>query len=132
MAPNLGRLERVALWEIWPHESSDLTPWVAQDDNPALLGDAVGLQHVLEMREQEVEHFKADILAKSVSTDHFEMARIAEPQILPDYGEPICRSDTTCRLACSACQAARATGGVLSHLSPASAASGGVGTCRIR
>ena len=68
--PNLGRLEKVALREIWPHEAGDFTPWLAQDDNLALLGDTLGLELVLEAQEQAVGPFKADILAKDVSTDH--------------------------------------------------------------
>lgn len=71
MAYNLGRLEKVALREIWPHEAGDFTPWLAQDHNLALLGDTLGLELVLEAQEQEVGPFKADILAKDVSTDHW-------------------------------------------------------------
>lgn len=71
MTHNLGRLEKVALREIWPHEAGDFTPWLAQDDNLALLGDNLGLELVLEAKEQDVGPFKADILAKDVSTDHW-------------------------------------------------------------
>ena len=69
MAPNLERLEKVALREIWPHEAGNFTPWLTQDDNLALLEDALGLERVLEAQEHEVGPFKADILAKVVSTD---------------------------------------------------------------
>ncbi len=71
MASNLGRLEKVALRDIWPHEAGDFTPWLAQEDNLALLGDTLGLELVLEAQEQAVGPFKADILAKDVSTDHW-------------------------------------------------------------
>ncbi len=71
MTPNLGRLETVALRDIWPHEAGDFTPWLAQDLNFALLGDTLGLELVLEAQEQAVGPFKADILAKDVSTDHW-------------------------------------------------------------
>ncbi len=71
MTHNLGRLEKVSLRDIWPHEAGDFTPWLAQDHNLALLGDTLGLELVLEAQEQEVGPFKADILAKDVSTDHW-------------------------------------------------------------
>lgn len=70
MTPKLGRLEKVALREVWPHEAGDFTPWLAQDHNLTLLGDTLGLELVLEAQEQAVGSFKADILAKDVSTDH--------------------------------------------------------------
>lgn len=71
MTHNLGRLEKMALRDIWPNEAGDFTPWLAQADNLALLGDALGLELVLEAQEQEVGRFKADILAKDVNTDHW-------------------------------------------------------------
>ena len=40
----LGKLERIRdLRKVWPHEASDFTPWLAQEDNISLLGDAIGI-----------------------------------------------------------------------------------------
>ena len=42
---NLGQLkERKDLRQVWPHEALDFTPWLAEEDNLALLADAVGLE----------------------------------------------------------------------------------------
>ena len=40
---NLGRLERVLLRDVWPHEALSFTPWLAQEENLKLLGDEIGM-----------------------------------------------------------------------------------------
>lgn len=40
---NLGRLEKVNLREAWTSESSDFTPWLAQEQNLKLLGETIGI-----------------------------------------------------------------------------------------
>ena len=38
----LSRLEEIRdLRTVWPHEALDFTPWLAQDENMALLSDAI-------------------------------------------------------------------------------------------
>lgn len=42
---NLGKLKEIKdLRKVWPHEALDFTPWLAEEDNLALLADAVGLE----------------------------------------------------------------------------------------
>ena len=42
---NLGQLKEIKdLREVWPHEALDFTPWLAEENNLALLADAVGLE----------------------------------------------------------------------------------------
>jgi len=64
---NLGRLEQVDLRSIWANESSDFTPWLAQEDNLRLLGETIGIDLELEAQEQSVGPFSADIFCKDVS-----------------------------------------------------------------
>lgn len=65
--PPLGRLERVELRDTWISESSDFTPWLAQEENLNLLGDAIGLDLALEAVEQWVGPFRADIVCKNTT-----------------------------------------------------------------
>lgn len=60
----LGKLEAVSLREAWPNEAANFTPWLAEDCNLSLLGEALGLQLELEAVEKAVGPFAADILAK--------------------------------------------------------------------
>ena len=71
MDNKLGKLERVALREAWPHEAADFTPWLAQDDNIALLSEALGMELAVDAQEKDVGPFRADILAKDVQSDRF-------------------------------------------------------------
>ena len=66
---DLGRLERVDLRTIWTSESGDFTPWLAQEENIRLLGDALGLFLEVQAQEKEVGPFRADILCKNIDDD---------------------------------------------------------------
>lgn len=68
---NLGRLERVNLREVWENEAEDFTPWLAQDENIAILGEALGLELEVEAKEQWVGPFRADILCKDTATGNW-------------------------------------------------------------
>lgn len=67
----VGRLERVDLRQLWGSESGDFTPWLAQPDQLALLGEAIGTILELEAQEQEVGPFRADILCKDTASDRW-------------------------------------------------------------
>jgi hypothetical protein len=60
----LGRLKQVPVREFWRHEASDFTPWLAREDNIALLSETVGLELMVEAQEKNVGPFRADILCK--------------------------------------------------------------------
>lgn len=65
----LSKLEEIKdLREIWSHEASDFTPWLAQDDNISLLADAIGIDISVEEKESSVGNFKVDILAVEMDT----------------------------------------------------------------
>lgn len=67
---NLSRLEEIKdLRTVWPHEALDFTPWLSQDDNIALLADAVGLDITVEETESSVGDFNVDIFASETGTD---------------------------------------------------------------
>ena len=64
----MGRLERVDLNEAWETEDEDFTPWLAQEENIALLGDAIGIDLEVEAQEKQVGPFRADILCLDTAT----------------------------------------------------------------
>lgn len=66
---DLGRLQKVELREAWLSESGDFTPWLAQEENLKLLGEAIGIELELESQEKEVGPFRADILCKDTTTN---------------------------------------------------------------
>ena len=67
---NFTKLEEIKdLRTIWPHEAIDFTPWLSQDDNIALLADAVGFDITVDGTETYVGDFKVDIFASETGTD---------------------------------------------------------------
>jgi len=68
---HLGQLKKVDLRQIWSDEARDFTPWLANEQNVALLGDTIGLELEVEAQEKNVGPFKADILCKETTDDHF-------------------------------------------------------------
>lgn len=69
--PALGRLRRVDLREAWLGEATHFTPWLAQPENIALLGEAVGIELEVESQETNVGPFRADILCRDTITSHW-------------------------------------------------------------
>ena len=63
----LGIIEQVDLREMWPHEATDFTPWLAS--NVSSLSEALGLE--LEVRGQEapVGGYSLDILAHDLGSN---------------------------------------------------------------
>ena len=60
----ISTLEPVDLRTIWPDESSDFTPWLADPANLTRLGDELGLTLEPRGTEQAVGSFSADILCR--------------------------------------------------------------------
>jgi hypothetical protein len=67
--PELGRLERVDLRTAWASEPYDFTPWLAEQENIALLGDAIGMDLDVEAVERHVGSYKADIVCRDTTTN---------------------------------------------------------------
>ena len=60
----LGTLMEIKdLRMVWPHEALDFTPWLADEDNISLLGDAIGVDITVDETESSVGDFNVDILA---------------------------------------------------------------------
>lgn len=64
----LGRLERVDLRAEWSKEDRDFTPWLAQEENIALLGETLSMSLEVEEEERRVGRFSADILCRDTAT----------------------------------------------------------------
>lgn len=65
MTVPLGRLEPVALRDVWAHEANDFTPWLASSENLGLLAETLHLGELSDQRtEVSVGSFYIDILAK--------------------------------------------------------------------
>ncbi len=65
----LGKLKKIYdLRKVWPHEAADFTPWLTQDDNIALLSDAIGIDITIDETESNVGSFNVDIYATETDT----------------------------------------------------------------
>jgi hypothetical protein len=68
---SLGRLTKVDLREVFATEAGDFTPWLAREENLALLAESIGISLQCEAQEKEVGPFRADILCKDTVTDNW-------------------------------------------------------------
>jgi hypothetical protein len=67
----LKRLESVPLRLYWQREDTDFTPWLAEEENLAYLGEMVGMKLELEDTEANVGPYRADILCRDMATDAY-------------------------------------------------------------
>lgn len=67
----LGRLEKVKLRDYWQSEAGDFTPWLAEEGNIEILGEAIGLELEVEAQEKSVGPFRADILCRNTADGHW-------------------------------------------------------------
>ena len=77
----LGRLERVDLRTAWESEAQDFTPWLAQDENIAILAETLGLELEVEEQEASVGPFSADILCRDTGSLDGESWVLVENQL---------------------------------------------------
>ena len=60
--PLIGKIERVPLRDVWPHEAHSLTRWLEQ--NPDVLNDVLGLTLASVERERSAGSFSVDLVAE--------------------------------------------------------------------
>jgi hypothetical protein len=65
--PEFGDVISVDLREMWPHEATNFTPWLAENLNR--LGAALGLDLELTSSESPVGSFSCDVEARDLSTE---------------------------------------------------------------
>lgn len=66
----LSKLNEITdLRTVWQHEALDFTPWLSEDDNIALLSDAIGIDITVDSTESSVGDFNVDIFASETGTD---------------------------------------------------------------
>lgn len=70
-AINLGRLVKVDIRGVFATEAGDFTPWLAREENLALLAETIGISLQCEAEEKEVGPFRADILCRDTVTDNW-------------------------------------------------------------
>ena len=61
----IGKIERVPLRQVWPHEAHDLTTWL--EENPDVLSDAVDFELTSVERERSAGAFSADLLGEDTN-----------------------------------------------------------------
>jgi hypothetical protein len=66
-APLLGRLEVVAVREVWPHEALDFTPWLLA--NADHVGEALDMDLEITTAEHKVGGFSLDLVGKDLRTN---------------------------------------------------------------
>ena len=71
MDKSFGKLKKVELREYWKDEAEDFTPWLAEEENLELLGQAIQTELELVGTEQSVGDFKVDILAKEMDSNQY-------------------------------------------------------------
>ena len=71
MSKSFEKLTQVELREYWKDEAGDFTPWLAEEENLTLLGDAIQMNLELVGSEQSVGDFKVDILAKEIDLNQY-------------------------------------------------------------
>ncbi len=62
MSAAIGKIERVPLRKVWPHEARNLTTWL--EENIDVLDDVLGLHLTSVEREQAAGSFSADLVAE--------------------------------------------------------------------
>ena len=55
--------------DVWSDEAQNFTPWLAEEDNLALLSETLDMELEFKEKEKSVGPFRADILCKDTAND---------------------------------------------------------------
>lgn len=66
---NLGKLVKIPLRQIWPHEEYNFSEWLSQSENISLLSDELGIEINVIEKEAYVGNFNLDLLAEEGNTN---------------------------------------------------------------
>ena len=77
----LDRLKAVELHDVWPHEASDFTSWLAEKENLALLGETLGMDLELERKGLNVGGIHTGILCRNVAVGDARSFVLIESQL---------------------------------------------------
>lgn len=66
---NLSKITEIPPRRYWQSESSDFTPWLAEEDNIALLSEAISLDLEVVSREEKIDGGRADLLCVESGTE---------------------------------------------------------------
>src|SRR5271156_3832552 len=70
--PNLARLSKVPLRDVWQDEARIFTPWLEKQENLNLLAESLGLPPLeIRKREQPVGRYSADLVCRIADTGDY-------------------------------------------------------------
>lgn len=82
MHSTLGKIKKITdLRSVWAHEEYDFSSWLSEEENLALLSDAIGIDIVLEELECCAGHSKErEILRQRHSWQDLQAGRVIQAQ----------------------------------------------------
>jgi len=63
LIPNLGRIRKVPLREVWKNEATSFTPWLLQNED--VLSELLGIDISLDRREESVGRYSLDLIGRN-------------------------------------------------------------------
>lgn len=64
----LAKIKEIKPRDVWANEATDFTPWLAEEENLAMLGEAISLDLELYSREEKIDGGRADIVCLESGT----------------------------------------------------------------
>jgi len=74
---SLGQIKKLKVRKIWETEAFEFTPWLAKEENIALLGQSLGLELEVDQVEATIGPYSADILAKDTGNGKYVITLVS-------------------------------------------------------